>query len=146
MPLTFILNVSYEPSLLESRSSILRSAGYAVAQVLSIDQAIELLSSRHIDLVLLGHSISARDRDDLTRLIRAAGMLTPVVTVAPLIDPLPFEFADALVESSPEKLLSGIREVLHKAGKDGNGLRAGKHGNGSETATQTTTPLQSTAD
>jgi hypothetical protein len=48
-------------------------------------------------------------------------MLTPVVTVAPLTDPLPYEFADALVESSPEMLLSGIREVLHKAGKNGNG-------------------------
>ncbi len=133
MPLTFILAVSHEPVLLESRSSILRSAGYAVAQVLSVRQAIELLGSSHIDLVLLGHSIPAQDRDLLTLLIRASGMLTPVVTVAPLTDPVPYEAADFIVEASPEMLLSGIREVL---------LKAGKNGNGSET----TTPFQTTAD
>jgi hypothetical protein len=53
--------------------------------------------------------------------------------VAPLTDPLPYEFADALVESSPEMLLSGIREIL---------LKAGKNGGGSEI----TTPFQATAD
>ena len=142
MSSTVILAASNEPKLLESRSSILRSAGYAVAQVLSVNQAIELLGKSHFDLVLLGHSIPARDRDDLTRLIRASGLLTPVVTVAPLTDPLPYEAADLIVESSPEMLLSGIREILRKAGRNGNGLRAGKDGSGSKT----TTPLQTTAD
>ena len=120
MPLPLILAVSHDPALLESRSSILRSAGYAVVQVLSAKQAQELLESGSFDLVLLGHSLPAHDRDRLTRLIRSSGSLTPVVTVAPLTDPLPYEFADALVEGSPEMLLNGIREVLLKAGKDGN--------------------------
>jgi CheY-like chemotaxis protein len=132
MPLTFILAVSHEPVLLESRSSILRSAGYAVAQVLSIGQAIELLGSSFFDLVLLGHSIPAQDRDYLTRLIRASGLLTPVVTVAPLTDPVPYEAADLIVECSPEMLLGGVREILLKAGKNGNGSK-------------TKTPLQTTA-
>jgi CheY-like chemotaxis protein len=134
MPLTFILAISHEPELLESRSSILRSAGYAVAQVLSVNQAIELLESSHFDLVLLGHSVPAQDRDYLTRLIRASGLLTPVVTVAPLGDGhFPDAFTDATVNSAPEKLLSGIREVLLKAGKNVSGSK-------------TTTPFQTTAD
>ena len=133
MPLPYILAISHEPALLESRSSILRSAGYAVAQVLSVKQATELLRSTHFDMVLLGHSIPAQDRDHLTRLIRASGFLTPVVTVAPLIDPVPYEAADLIVESSPEMLLSAVREVLLKARKN-----VGE--------SETTTPFQTTAD
>ena len=133
MSATVILAVSNEPGLLESRSSILRSDGYVVEPVLSVEQAIDRLLNRDFDLVLLGHSIPAHDRTRLTRLIRASGLPTAVVTVAPLIDPVPYEAADAIVEGSPEMLLSGIREILLKAGKDGNGG-------------ETTYPIQSTAD
>jgi CheY-like chemotaxis protein len=121
MPLTFILAISDDPGLLESRSSILRSDGYAVEPVLTVEQAINRLENHDYDLVLLGHSIPAQERDYLTRLIRASGLLTPIVTVAPLTDPIPYEVADAVVEGSPEMLLSGIREVLVKARKGGNG-------------------------
>ena len=142
MPLTFILTVSHEPALLESRCAILRSAGYATIPALSIDEAIVQFVARDFGLVLLGHSMPAPDRRRLTSLIRATGSLTPVVTVAPLTDPLPYGAADLIVESSPEMLLSGIREILRKAGRNGNGLRVGKDGSGSKT----TTPLQTTAD
>ncbi len=134
MPLTFILAVSHDPVLLESRSSILRSAGYAVAQVLSVSHAVELLRISHFDLVLLGYSIPVHDRDHLARLIQASGLLTPVVTVAPLGDGyFPDAFAGATIHSEPEKLLSGIREVLLKAEKNVSGSK-------------TTTSFQSAAE
>ena len=84
MSITVILAVSNEPGLLESRSSILRSDGYDVEPVLSVKQAIDLLGNSDFDLVLLGHSIPAQDRNRLARLIRASGLLTAVVTVTPL--------------------------------------------------------------
>ncbi len=128
-----ILAVSIEPELLESRSSILRSDGYDVEPVLSAEQAIDRLMNRDFDLVLLCHSIPAWDRNRLARLIRDSRLPTAVVSVTPLDGHVPDAFVDATVYSAPEKLLSGIREVL---------LKAGRNGNGSEI----TIPFQATSD
>jgi CheY-like chemotaxis protein len=119
---TVILAVSNEPELLESRSSILRSAGYDVEPVLSVEEAIDRLTDRDFDLVLLCHSIPAQERSRLIRLIRGSRLPTAVVSVTPL-DGHPDEFADATVDAVPEELLSGIRELLLKARKHGSGSR-----------------------
>ena len=130
MSSTVILAASNEPKLLESRSSILRSDGYDVEPVLSVEHAIDRLMNRDFDLVLLCHSIPARDRNRLARLIRTSRLPTAVVSVAPFDGHVPDEFVDATIDAVPEKLLSGIREVLLKAGKGGSGSY----------------PIQSTAD
>jgi hypothetical protein len=68
----------------------------------------------HFDLVILCHSIPARDRDRLTCLIRASGSLTPVISVACVAQDSSGSdaFASATVESQPVKLLAGIKDVL----------------------------------
>ena len=118
MSLTRILAVSYDPQLLRSRCAILRKAGYILEPATSMNEAINRFQAIDFDLVLLGHSIPVPERDLLLRVIRASGSLAPVVTVAPLTDPLPYAPAETIIESSPEKLLSGIKEVLLKAGID----------------------------
>jgi CheY-like chemotaxis protein len=118
MPLTRILAVSYDPQLLRSRCAILRKAGYILESATSMNEAINRFQAIDFDLVLLGHSVPVPERDVLLRVIRASGSLAPVVTVAPLTDRLPYAPAETIIQSSPEKLLSGIKEVLLKAGKD----------------------------
>jgi len=112
MMLTLILSVGEDPMLLETRSSILRSAGYAVAAELSSRDAMNHFPDGDFDLVLLCHSITPEDRSRLIRLIRVSGSRTPVLFVASQACDLPDALADATVDSAPEELLRGIEAVL----------------------------------
>jgi DNA-binding response OmpR family regulator len=128
MPLTIILHVGEDPLLLESRTIILRSAGYVVESVRSLKQAADHFLAGDFDLVILCHSIPSKDRDRLTCWIRASGSHTPVCSISD--NPGQWdEFADANLERDPKKLLAGIKAVLGKAPRglsrsampDGNG-------------------------
>lgn len=112
--LTLILAVGQDSALLDSRSSVLRAAGYMVDSVLSIRQAIDHFRAGDFDLVALCHSIPSQDRDRLTCLIRASGSSTPVVTIAAMPGQSPDAFADATIESHPNKLIPGIEAALLK--------------------------------
>ena len=114
MPLKLILAVGKDPPLFESRCSTLRNAGYIVDSEYSVKDAIERFKHGDFDLVLVGHSMSARDRNRLAHLIRAFGSHTPIVSVASLHAHVPDAFADAMVEDAPEKLLNGIEDALLK--------------------------------
>ena len=115
MPLKLILAVGKDPVLLENRCSTLRHAGYIVDSEYSVKDAIERFKYGDFDLVLLGPSMPAQDRNRLAHLIRAFGSLTPIVSVASLHARVPDAFADAMVEDAPEKLLNGIEGALLKA-------------------------------
>ena len=53
----FLLAVGQDPIVLSTRCSILRSAGYMVAEASSIAESLELFKDADFDLVLLCHSI-----------------------------------------------------------------------------------------
>jgi hypothetical protein len=78
---TVVLAVGFDSWRLTSQSSELRSAGYVVIQADSIRDAIKQFEVGDFDLVLLGRSISAEDKERLTSLIRVAGSRTPVVCI-----------------------------------------------------------------
>jgi CheY-like chemotaxis protein len=108
-----ILNVGENRTLLEARNIILRAAGYAVVPARSLKQAIDHCVARAYDVVIMCNSVSPRDRDCLTCWIRASGSLTFVVSISGDCDQGD-DFADANIENEPEKLLSGIRDVLRR--------------------------------
>jgi len=83
---------------------------------LSVKEAVDIFLTGDFDLVLLDNSLPAKDRDRLTCLIRASGSRIPVVSVAPEYSHAD-SFADAMLESDPNKLLMGIRRVLHKTAR-----------------------------
>ena len=112
MPLNLILAVGKDPAWLESRSSMLRHAGYIVDSEYSVKHAIDRFKQGDFDLVLLCHSMPAQDRNRLIHSIRAFGSLTPIVSVAHPDAHAPEALADAMVQGAPEMLLSGIRSAL----------------------------------
>ena len=61
MPVSLILNVGQDPSLLETRSALLRAAGYIVESVLSIRESISHFQAGDFDLVVLCHTIPQKD-------------------------------------------------------------------------------------
>src|SRR5258706_4056666 len=82
MPLTIVLSVGFDLSLLRARGLVLESAGYLVESASTVKGAADRFQSSDFDLVLLCHSVPRKDRDRLTSLIRASGSRTPIVSIA----------------------------------------------------------------
>ena len=116
MSLTIVLSIGFDPSLLETRSLVLQSAGYMVESASSLKEAVNRFQSGDFDLVLLCRSVPGKNRDHLTSLIRASGSRIPIVSIAGNLGERD-AFANATLEDGPNNLLAGIRDVLVKAEK-----------------------------
>jgi CheY-like chemotaxis protein len=116
MSLTIVLSIGFDPSLLETRSLVLQSAGYMVESASSLKEAVNRFQSGDFDLVLLCRSVPRKDRDHLTSLIRASGSRIPIVSIAGNLGERD-AFANATPEDGPNNLLAGFRDVLVKAEK-----------------------------
>jgi CheY-like chemotaxis protein len=108
---TLVLAVGRDPVLLETRSQVLQAAGYTVIPEHSLKKAVARFREGDFDLVLLCHSISAKDRERLTRLLREHTSRTPIVSVSSSMSALD-SFADATIGNDPRELLVGLRELL----------------------------------
>ena len=82
MPLTVVLAVGLDSSLLARQGSDWKSAGYFVTSTGSIKEAISHLKYGDFDLVLLGHGIPTDSRERLAFLIRSTTSRTPVVCIS----------------------------------------------------------------
>src|SRR5690348_3227122 len=116
MPHTLILMVGRDRILVETRSQVLRAAGYSVVATFTPRQAIDEFVKGDFDLVLLCHSISGDGRERLVKVLREYTSRTPIISVAAFSGQFD-GFADGTIESDPSLLLAGLREVLHR-GKD----------------------------
>ena len=102
MSLTVVLAIGMNSSLLRDLSSAWISERFIVTSAASIKDAIPRFHGGDFDLVLVGQSISAEDRERLTCLIRSSGSHVPVVSIANSLKDCD-EFADAgLMEDSSD--------------------------------------------
>jgi len=116
MALTVVLSVGLDPQLLETRNLVLQSAGYIFVSAYSIKEAVERFQQGDFDLVLLCHSVPAKEKDHLFCWIRASGSRIPVVCVSG--NPCPGDVVVGVtVSNEPGALLRGIREALIKPEK-----------------------------
>ncbi len=111
MPLTVVLAVDFDSSLLATKSPVWESAGYVVTAAGSIAEAGARFQDGDFDLVLLGHSIPVESRKRFTSLIRATGSKIPVVYVSQSPSDRDL-YADATIRDEPIGLLRGIREIM----------------------------------
>jgi DNA-binding NtrC family response regulator len=111
MPLTVVLAVGLDSSLLAGHNSAWQSAGYIVSFTGSIREAIVLIRDGDFDLVLLGNSIPIDSRERFAFLVRAIGSRTPVVCVTDSAVHRD-SFADATVRNEPISLLQSIGELM----------------------------------
>jgi DNA-binding NtrC family response regulator len=116
MPLTVVLAVGLDSSLLEGQSSVWQSAGYVITSTGSISEAISQFRYGDFDLVLLGHAIPTDSRERLTFLIRASGSRIPVVCVTDSSTHCD-SFADATLRNEPSNLLESIGELMAERAK-----------------------------
>jgi CheY-like chemotaxis protein len=112
MPLTLVLSVGLDASLLKARNVVLHSAGYLVESASSLNEAAHRFLAGDFDLVILCHSVSTRERERMTCLIRASGSLTPIVSISGNLCQCD-AFVTATIEDGPNFLID-IRVVLNR--------------------------------
>lgn len=115
MASVFILAVGQDPMVLNSRCSILRSAGYFVRQAFSIVDSVDLFRNDDFDLLLLCHSIPVLDRDRLISAIRSTGTRIPIYVVASAECDFRAGLADGVLSSRPDDLIKELGAVLAAA-------------------------------
>ena len=122
-----ILNVSTNPSLLETRSLLLRTAGYIVVEQSSTKAAANELLSGDFDAVILCHSITQEQRDRLVNLIRTQRPSTPILIITGRFGQFDRR-VDAVVENDPESLLQEVAAILSRAAEGRRAMPRGPEG------------------
>ncbi len=112
-----ILSVSRDRSFLLPRNDALAIAGFSVTSPKEPGEAVHILLSTDIDVILLGHSIPKSERMSLMTQFRA---IKPGVPVIVLFDRKPEEDepADAFVpvRAGPEALIAAIHTCTEAGG------------------------------
>ena len=107
-----ILSVSYDLSLLWTRQQMLKQLGYNVVSVEGFVAAIEACeaSNLNFDLLILGHSIPAKDKDRIISHFRQRSNAPILALLRPHEGTV--QSADRSIDPEPEKLIAAVREIL----------------------------------
>ena len=81
-----VLSISYDKVLLHVRHRLLENKGYSVVSVEGFGDALETCQNLQYDLVVIGHSIPAKDKELILQAIRKTGN-TPVIALSRLGEP-----------------------------------------------------------
>ena len=111
MPIIVVLAIGLDSTPLKTQSSLWKAAGYIVNVAGSIREAIDHFKVGDFDLVLLGNSIPAENRERLTYLIRSLGSHVPVAFIAESSGETD-AFVDATLRTEPKAMLAGMRELV----------------------------------
>jgi DNA-binding NtrC family response regulator len=108
-----ILSISYDAELLTLREAFLKTQGYEVRSVMSIEEALLLASVQHFDALIVGHSVPLEDKKKLVTAVKDLWPRLPVLSVA--VDPGVREtVADASVLGSagPDALMGALDRLI----------------------------------
>src|SRR5438132_250994 len=107
-----ILSVCYDLSLMTTRSLILQQAGLSVTSAHGFVSALELCEGNGFDMMLLGHSIPAKDQKALIEEFKRRNP-APVLSLY-LPSEWPVDTADFRLDASvsPRDLIETIMEIL----------------------------------
>jgi CheY-like chemotaxis protein len=114
-----ILCVDDEDNPLVLRKLVLEKAGYEVVTAHSADEALNILASRRIDLVLSDHLMPGVTGAELAHEIKTRFPATPFILISGVNDvPLNAESADAFLSKveGPDKLCRQVAAVLRSQG------------------------------
>jgi CheY-like chemotaxis protein len=113
------------------RKLVLQKQGYEVVTANSGKEALAIVATRHLDLVLTDQMMPGMLGTELTRQIKLAAPAIPVVIISGVNElPADASLADRFISKieGPEALFSGIAEVLksclHSKGTIDNGWAA----------------------
>lgn len=112
-----ILCVDDEDAPRTLRRLILLTQGYEVVAVASGRDALQMLATRHFDLVLTDHVMPSMTGTDLTRHIKSTMPRMPVIIISGVNEiPADVSYADLFISKieGPQALFDGIAQVLER--------------------------------
>ena len=112
-----VLMVGRDRVLVETRSQVLRTAGYIVVLAFNPRDAIDEFVKGDFDLVLLCHSIPSTPENGWRALSGSTHCSLRLFPSRPF-DGQFDDFADATIENDPNLLIASLREVLHRGNDD----------------------------
>jgi CheY-like chemotaxis protein len=113
-----ILCVDDEDNPLVLRKLVLEKAGYEVATAHSGDEALQVMDTRPIDLVVSDHLMPGLTGVELAQVIKNRHPKTPIILISGVNDiPMDADFADAFLSKveGPDKLCREVAFVLSAA-------------------------------
>jgi CheY-like chemotaxis protein len=113
MPYTVVLMVGQDRVLTETRSHILRAAGYTVVPAFTLQQAMDEFVSGDFDLILICHSLPQDARERLVDALRKHTSRTPIISVASFGGQF-YYLADATIANDPDLLVASLRNIPHQ--------------------------------
>ncbi len=112
MAVYHLLSIGADPSVLATRSDVLKRAGYLVSTATSETSARKIMGEAGFDLVVVCHSLAPADRMKVILSAKSSGSQPKIIAIHRGDERDPS--ADANVHSldGPDKLLETIAEVL----------------------------------
>jgi DNA-binding response OmpR family regulator len=108
-----ILNVSRDRAILLARNDALAVAGFSVVSPREPSEALQILATTNIDVIILGHSIPFEERGQLSREFHQISSNVPIIVLFKGV-PEEREQADAFVsiDEGSEVLIHAIHRCL----------------------------------
>jgi len=113
-----ILCVDDEDNPLVLRKLVLEKAGYEVVTARSADEALRVMESQSIDLVVSDHLMPGVTGVELAQAVKARYRKTPIILISGVNDiPTDADFADAFLSKveGPDKLCREVAVILRAA-------------------------------
>jgi CheY-like chemotaxis protein len=110
-----VLSVGNNPTLMSSRTLILRAAGYRVKEAHTVDKAINLVAEDFIDAVLICHTVPREDQQVLISAARRKRPLMPILCLRSYAYESVAKTCIA-VDNDPEALLNAVRKAITTPG------------------------------
>lgn len=104
------LQFGKDTSLLESRSAILETTGLAVINAYSVRQCVSEILGGNFDLIILCHTVSPEERDEVASLVHKLHPATPVLLISTFFEKN--REIDVIVDCEPEHLVKNVKEIL----------------------------------
>ncbi|HEY6349721.1 MAG TPA: hypothetical protein VI636_09950 [Candidatus Angelobacter sp.] len=109
-----VLSVGHDRSLMTSRSLLLCKAGYAVEEAYSRHQALVLVDSDVIDVLLICHTVPENEKRALISAVRKQRLLIPILCISDR-DFLSLPRQEyVVISNAPAELLSAIDFAVKK--------------------------------
>jgi DNA-binding response OmpR family regulator len=106
-----ILSISYDKSLLSTRQLLLEGIGHEVTSAVGLERALKLCRSRKFDLVIIGHSIPEKDKEQIIRVVREVCETPVLALLRPSERPLKMaNYNHELMH--PEQFLSLVKTIV----------------------------------
>jgi DNA-binding response OmpR family regulator len=107
-----VLSVALHPAVAETRSLMLKGAGFEVTTVTNLRDLRDACQGHHHDLLLIGQGIPAKEKLRIATEFREHNQAAPLLEIfeiSPDLDSAEFRFQAA---EGPEELTNTIKQIL----------------------------------